>query len=587
MPPVAVEKQNQSITFMKKPLLLLASLMGFSAIANAAEPFSGVECPDHSFQHISPNGRYIVSDLLGYVIIYDLEDGTAFPYFPSEDGIDYYTSGVGNTVSNTGIVLASTKNECDAAYWQGGEWFQLDTTGANGTNNMANGITPDGSRICGSLAAHEITISEDALMMVPVYWDRNADGTYSECKALPHPTTDFAGRTPQYITAVAISDDGRTIVGQMTDCSGFVQQPIVYTQAADGSWSYKLLLENLFHPEGITLPPYPADAPMAPSARDFMSEAQREAYDAAIQAWQESGYATEAPDEAAYMTGDEIDAYEAAYQAYLAAYATWEAEYLAYQEAFEQITTNAPAFDFNNVYITPDGSKYISTAIVSEGWGWDAVSTGTPWVIDTATGEVIRKYEGQNLNVTAVPNNETILAWNGLYSVPSTGYVLKGDVVTPLHEYLSGLSTQVAEWVNSTLSRDIEAYDAESDEFVTSSFIYTGMPIASADMNTLAFWSTSDWDTDYVTMAYVLNLSTQTAIKQIAATTSKAVALDAAGNLTLSPEVASVEVYNAAGLRILASDKAASTLRLNGPRGIYLVKATLTDGTVTTIKLAK
>lgn len=542
--------------------------------------------PNHCYQHISPNGRYLVSELYGNLTVIDRSSSTSYDNLGDDTGEIYYTSGLGNSVSNNGIVLASTRSLCDASYWQNGQWHQLDTTGSTGGNDLANGITPDGSRICGSISAHEITISEDALMMVPVYWDRNADGSYSECKPLPHPTTDLLGRTPQYVTAISISDDGRTIIGQITDCSGFLQQPIVYTQSADGEWSYKVLLADQFIPEGLEIPADPGEGPAEPSKANFMSPEKLAEYEEAMNAWAASGYEGEGPNEDNYLTEEELEAYNTAYGIYLGDYGTWQIASEAFWSAMEQIVAYAPHFEFNNILISPDGSKYVTTNAIEipDEMSWFPVYRSEPWIIDIAADKVAAKHDSIDAVITAVPNNETILAFSGVSTVPCTGYVITADKATPLHEYIAAQAPHLKQWIDENLFHTIELMNYETEEVTVLEVYYTGMPLASSDMKTLAFWTTSDWDYDYVTMGYVVDLSAQNSLHAVES--PDAVKIDASGRVDLAPGVVKVEIYNPAG-QCIHSGNGSEKITLDAPAGLYIVKATMSNGIAATAKIIK
>ncbi|MDE5554691.1 MAG: hypothetical protein K2J10_05855, partial [Muribaculaceae bacterium] len=207
--------------------------------------------PNASFQHISANGRFIVSELYGTVTIYDLFEDTSEIFDPGEYFENEYSLGLGNCITADGSVILGGTNSLDAAYLENGEWVQLNVPDSNKTN-LCNGITADGSRICGSVGLNNMT-TDDVIMQVPAYWNRNANGDgYGECHVLPYPTKDFFGGKPQYVTAVSISNDGKTIVGQVQFSSGFMAAPIVYKEDADGNWSYSSPTKYLFNPNEIT-----------------------------------------------------------------------------------------------------------------------------------------------------------------------------------------------------------------------------------------------------------------------------------------------------------------------------------------------
>jgi len=59
------------------------------------------------------------------------------------------------------------------------------------------------------------------------------------------------------VTALSISDDGSTVVGQVVSANGFVTYPLVYTKGSDGKWSYKEYGLNEIVEPGTVFPKYP------------------------------------------------------------------------------------------------------------------------------------------------------------------------------------------------------------------------------------------------------------------------------------------------------------------------------------------
>lgn len=266
---------------MKKSLLLIAgSLVAASAFATN-DPVVYV---DQMIQKMSSDANWLVDDSgAGSLVIIDRANDKKYEYIAEEDGgAEYYSISIGNCISNNGIVLASiTPGMMDASYWQNGEWHSLPLKEEDTGMCAANGITADGTRICGNVGQTEFSIDASSIMALPAVWTMGADGKFGDYTPLPHPELDFTGRVPQYITAVVISDDGKTIIGQIRDYTGSCCQPIVYTEDADGKWSYTLLLNDLFNPDGTEWPVWPGDD--APYIMDYMTAAEKAAYDEAME----------------------------------------------------------------------------------------------------------------------------------------------------------------------------------------------------------------------------------------------------------------------------------------------------------------
>ena len=389
-------------------LLMIAALVVPEGI-NAQKP---KVYPDNAFRWLSPNGIYAVSSLYETLTIHNLVTGEENEY------VEEYFGGNGNAVSNNGIVVGSSALTESAAYWKNGQWYDIESA-AGRTLSYANGISIDGSRIVGTVSPDSYAGDFEGLMLVPCYWDVQEDGTVGELHLLPFPNKDLTGRTPQYVTAISVSNDGKTIAGQIQDFSGFIVQPIIYQQNEDGEWNYTLIQNDLYHPEGIVLPEDPGDfegtepsyedymteeelaayleavdnyynsQPIYPEFTDFMSEEERAAYLAAVEEFYETwegdfpnyeDYMTaeelaaylEAvdnyynsqpiyPEYTDFMTEEEKAAYLAAYEAYMTAYNEWDEKFMTYQLAFQELAENVPILVFNNVLLSADGKSYVTS----------------------------------------------------------------------------------------------------------------------------------------------------------------------------------------------------------------------------------
>ena len=127
---------------MKKTLLTLALLAG-AATAFAEE---GLYIhPEFYFDKMSPDGKVLATQTQGTVYVYDGETDEYFEYVASEDAVtEYYAIGIGNCISNNGIIVGSV-NDATSAYWKDGEWHTLPVKSHNKSLNVAHAITPDGT----------------------------------------------------------------------------------------------------------------------------------------------------------------------------------------------------------------------------------------------------------------------------------------------------------------------------------------------------------------------------------------------------------------------------------------------------------
>lgn len=581
---------------MNKTLLILA------AAAAATPAFGAIKAPviydNASFYCISANGQYAVSEIYGTLVVYNLKDNSEKAY--EADDTHYYGVGHGRCMTADGnIIIGNTTEGCDAAYCEAGEWKQLNVPDPEKTN-LSNAVTPDGKRICGTIGNHQMTISEDVLMEAPVYWDRQEDGTYGECHLLPYPEKDLFGETPQYVTAINLSDDGKVIVGLVTDCSGAMLYPIVYTQADNGEWSYSLPTKDLFNPDNLPAAKKPGDGPMRPSEEQFMTEEEIAAYQEALQAYRESGYDQELyPKYADYMTDEEKAAFDEAYAAYETEQDAWQEQSDAWYAYFEQVLATSPSFVFNNIMVSPDGKTIASTLEVrkDDPLSYMPETFYIPATIDIATGKLTKYESEKSMIVSSIAADGTVLAadprdpFNSLVYVKE-GYVIRGGQITKLSDYLTSLSPEYGVWLKENMTHEVMTdyvYDEDLEDYVEvyEEVTFTGIPVATPDMKVLAFWNDCPWDIMGFAQGVVIDLTEEAGISAVEADSDTNIALDADGNLAVGADVVSVAVYDLAGAMVASAENPAGTVAIGLNSGVYVVKAVRADGSTTVAKVAK
>lgn len=517
---------------LSRPLLLA----GVAVAATPASAFIRQVAPDLAITHISPNGRYMISEVRGYVEIFDLENGTKDDFYGDYDLGEDYSCGFGNAISDTGVAVMSTSIDGNACVVSGGKITELSVPRPELTN-LAHGITPDASRICGQIGNQAMSVDATDVMCVPCLWELQADGTYSEPIILPYPDRDFTGRIPQYVTAIAISDDGRTIAGQVRDFSGMLTQPILYTQDAKGEWSYRMLFPELTNPDGIVLPPDPGEAPQdVPQVEDFMTEEEKQAYADALQAWEDEGtwdYSTY-PEMENFLSAEEKSAYEEAYADYQARLQAWEEAYLPFQEALQQILATSSSYLFNCVFLTPDGTGYASTMVeeVEDNTSWTGFSSNmTPVLMNLSeTGdELVRLDAPVSMQASCVTADKTVLANTDGLTYPKQCYIaLKGEEDwQPLDTWLNSVNPETGAWFKESATHDVEVYVDFSLELLED-YLCSGVAICNPDMSMFATYSEILWESDsaYFTESYIFSLSEGNGILNIASGEAEAVATE-------------------------------------------------------------
>lgn len=474
--------------------------MGASAVAMTAQ--SSLPQPilvkDFPAAAISPDGKMIAGSLYGTVKIYNINDCTT-KVFESED--DPFTLGLGNSLSATGVALICYSDTV-ASYYENGEIKKLSVPQGRGLWHSANGITPDAKRICGNVGTMGLT-TDDAMMNAPAYWERQPDGTYGTYNILPHPTVDFTGRVPQYCSALWISEDGRTIAGQLTDWSGYLQMPIIYRQNDANEWTYELLHPELFNPDNVVFPEWPGNSPKAPEVESFMSAAEKEAYDTDYADWEAAGFDYSMwPDPMDYLSDEEKAAYDAAEKEYNSLQDAWNAKSAAFDEVFIPLLDKTPAFVFNSYTMQPDGSHVAYADQFTppvEGDPYDPEfempeTEYSSWAFATNGSDDFTKYSTANANPTCYAADGTLFTANEI-NLPGEAYVVVDGKEISVYDWLKTSHPEYAEWMDKNLRHTFESMDWLTGETTTyDNVLITGAAYVTPDMGTLILSMNNTWD---------------------------------------------------------------------------------------------
>ncbi len=548
---------------MKKNLLLLA---GALAVGSAAWAIEGSQIVENTcINQISPNGNWAAgSDGDGTIVLVDLTTGKS-TVIADED--NYYDPGVGNYLSDTGVLVGSIDSSgLTAYYYEDDEWFPLPLqTGDKYALSM--GITPDGNRICGQVSRADFSADAEGIMDQPVIWNRNSLGWYDDYIVLPFPATDFSGRAPQKSTAICISDDGKTIIGQLFDYSGGVVQPIVYREDENGEWSYEILWDA--NPDGIEIGEAP-EFPEYVNYEDYMTEEELADYNAAValywQTW-EGKY----PQPEDFMSDEEYEAYAAAvetYNAQLEAYYQWA-------EGLEELMEAVPDFAYNDIKLSGNGQYYLTTTMAGSYnfETWEFEYNAEIYVFDLVSGDYKTMQVG-DMMASYINNDGVILAAGPIYNYDREAYIklADSDEFTPLYDYIQTINSETAEWMTANMTH---TYYEESYDFDLEDWVYTevtnmivGTPCANADMSVIGTWAYNCWSYEDVNYySYILDTKLLSGIADAIATVSN---------------VVKVEVFDIQGRRVY--EGAAMPTSLNN--GLYIVRTTDANGNVASSKVA-
>lgn len=594
------------IISMKKTLLLAAAAL---ATASASASLTNQVLPGYYFTGMSHNGHYAVSTLDGGILTFmDLISGESTTY--EGDGYSTeYTSGIGNCISNNGILVGSTVPAGNAAYLENGEWHYLPVLNEEYTN-LSNGITADGTVICGNIGTDKIDINSENIMCVPCVWYRQNDGSYSEPVFLPHPDKDYTGRVPQYVKAISISDDGNVVAGQITDYGGFVQQPIVYSRNEKGEWNYELLCPELINGAKIEFPEYPGESPTPPSMDDFMTEEEMAAYEKAYQEWSTTypiDY-SKYPNQEDYMSDESKAKYNESMAVYNEKYAEWEELYYPFADKYFESQESTKLFVFNSCYISPNG-KYYLTSTQSQGGIWmsnkrkaaNALDEGdfdtpeeettyaSPYVLNIETGEYSTVIGNSDIQASFIADDGTVLATSDIYSKPQAMVLTPGATeYVPLEVYLAETSPVAVSWMNENMRHDMVEYDYDTFEEITiPDVMISGAPYAASDLSVFCTATLNVWDVYDENYYYSYIICADKTVDAVEGVSGNEFAVNAlkGGVVSVKGDNATVEVYTLGGEKAFEA-QGCGMINTGLAEGFYIVKATSENGKSVVLKAA-
>lgn len=470
---------------MRKILLLTAA--GLVAGGMMAQNYT---IKDFYTMGISQNGEYIVSQDFDGISTWNVKENKLVVKVGmneyTDPGIQNFSIGNGNLINDKGWFVGSNSygSEDEACLWNGVAWMKLCDRGVEKTSN-ANGITSDGSRICGYATGLTGLISS----VRPVYWD--VVGGVWTIFDLPFPNTDFSGQPIQGCQALRISDDGKTIVGQVVDQSGMRVLPIVWSQADDQTWSYKMYGEDVVNPEGIKLPEFPEE----PNATAYMTSEKKAEYEAAMAEWRKNPLGSDRPDPEAYMEADKLAEYQTVYKEY-------QEKLEAYQEVYNQIFEKGAGFMMTSIYLSADGKKLAGT-VVEESFdentfSYDVMDWGYIYNLEDGS---LKKYKLDEQMITCILNDGTALAGKApdpMEGSPMIGSILVvgTDEFVPLQDYLKAQDEDAYKFAEENLTHEYQIITWNEDGTYDSSIekvLAMGLPMMTEDKKTIVGTNYNTW----------------------------------------------------------------------------------------------
>lgn len=556
---------------------------------------------------ISSNGEWVAGSGEFTVIIRNLVTGKVWEYdeYNVNTGTgNQYNLGFDRCVSDGGIVVGEVNDL--PAYWQDGKWTPLPLAGHSG-NMQVGSITPDGSMIVGAIGSGSSQL-DDVMFTKPCVWYRNADGTYGDPVMLPYPERDITNAIPQYFTPISVSDDGKVIGALMVCNYGNPVVPYVFTADNKGEWSYRMLGESLINPDGIVFPEYYGEyhGPDRPNWELYITEEEKEEYFAAFPAWaeeqEELGYTDEDIEllnlrfVSTFMSGELKAEYDALLDAYLEAYLGWIQDERDYIDCLSQLLTDGMTFTMNNMCMTPDGKYLYST-----GTSYELARPGNPENpfdvlmrpvrFETATGNATEYSPENNVMVSSVTADGSVLGREYVADsqVNVEAYIFpKGETesVSLLDYFRAHGNTEVVDWMEENMLHEAMVVDGDGNIY-TADVYSMGVPTATPDMSLIVFQtSTFYWipEEDYGYVSYVLNTGLDAGAVESVGETESAVAILPEGNIAVSGDIDSLEVYDISGAKVFTAGNPTGVVATGLPAGIYVVRCVSADGTATTRK---
>lgn len=572
---------------MKKILLFGAASLLASTSALAAQP---MELGDFAAYKISPNGKIVGSSAQSSVSIFYVDSEDYVNFLGDDTDTFSYSLGQGNCITDSGIIVGESKSDGGACVYKNGEWTPLIVPNPS-LSNLANAITPDALRICGSIGLQKISTDDyPTPMLVPAIWDLQSDGTYGEPVRLPYPELDFSGRVPQYVTANWISDDGKTIVGQVVDYSGFFPIMICYRLGDDNQWTYSTGPKELYNPNNVVFPEYPGDGPMRPSIEDYMTDAEIAAYNAAYDEWYNNCMETGNWDDpnpviTDFISEEGLAAYNEALAEWQVAQEEWQAKDDAFYAAFYDCVANGKPLVFNTIALSADG-KVVAYCTSEEG----EIDENEPWNVPTyyrvltfnLDDESYKLYPRDNVSPQSITNDYCIYVNSCDREVPTQGsvYVKGEEILTPIIDYVSTRNNDIAAWMKENMFHDIEAYNFETGEFYMLEDVNcTGYPTATPNNEVIVSYVDNYWDDAAgFYFGYYMPLGPDAAVKGIASDADFTVKAVKGGKIILTGEVENVTVYDANGSVLFNGAPASDVIETGLAAGAYIVKATGANG---------
>lgn len=560
-------------------VLLMTALCSCATFAYDFKVF-----PGSFLTSASPDGKYLASTTDGNTIIYNVWTGELYQYDMNEATTEYYTIGGGNAFNTHDMIVGAVSN-FEPAVWYDGTWTKLPIpeNTPKGTYSMAHAVSADGNTIVGCIATGSMQEATSRTVYLPAIWQRSADGTFDSYEILPYPKTDFTGRSPQYVTAVWCSADGTRAAGQIRSYNGFANYPVVYTKGADGKWTYKIYgLDEIVKP-GPDFPEWPKNEPKEPKVDDYLTAADKEAYNEAMNKYRDSldMYNQQLIDKYPsypypedFMSEDKRAEYEKAGQEYMDKYTMYQDSVNNFNSVYQQRVTDH-SFTYNAISLSSNGRFLVQTLETPDPYSspeFGGQGYYTPVVFDIDNEGAMTKVETDSMIGSTITDDGTLFAGSPAIDYSRNAYVVPAGQTKPvkLQKWLAEKCDTAAKWLKENMSFTVSTYSYDADgqliEKVVEDSLVSGTVSTNADGTIIVGYVYDMWNEDsqgYT--SYIIN---------IVDPDNSTAAIDSHHTgATPQGQPIATEYYSATGQRIARPIKGQMVIK----KTIYAGKATKTE----------
>lgn len=565
---------------LKKAIITLSLLAPLACGAQVLEKYQGFK-----LTRMSENGRYMAAGVSG-LTIYDRETKQSQSYGSG------YVLGGGNALSDNGMIVGTTNNYTEPGLFRDGTWHALPHNAGATTYARADGITPDGTRIVGTMDCRQLT-RKAWPMVSPVLWTLDEQSGEYVFELLPAPDKDITTCSPQQISATYVSADGKTVLGQVTDYRGLLQYQIVYRQDSKGEWSYEISGDDKIIKKDAVWPEYPT-RPTKPQAADYLTDEEKLAFNNANQAYKDSleivaltGKQPRMPFYEDFIKERKSE-YDADMKTYVEQSETYATLLSEFEEAYKNNLTNC-VFEFNSHIMSANGQHYGANFIYSgpedpANPGKTTTYVSPMYVPLSGQGETflfttpsMNTYSvcDDGMVIGATPSNdERVYSREPWVIIPSSGETME------YKDWLQANYPAALEWLKENMAYDISAADAP-DGVEQKGVVLYGTVRMNSDATRAIAYAVDPENGGYV--SYFADLKAQpSGVESVKETTLGFYPNPATDFITFTGAVEAVEVYDMAGRRLYSGNpgKTLSVKDLGG-EGIYLLRLTGAEGTAT------